>query len=71
MKNHEGVYIKLHKINDADLIKRLHQVDNKQGYIKDLIKHDIDFIKVLKQKWKGVTNEKRYWNCPGWYETGR
>lgn len=45
MKNHEGVYIKLHKINDADLIERLHHVDNKQGYIKDLIKADIRYIK--------------------------
>ena len=40
MKNHEPVYIKLHKINDADIIERLKEIKNKQGYIKDLIRAD-------------------------------
>lgn len=48
MKNHEGVYIKLHKINDNDLIKRLSEVQNKQGYIKDLIKQDSSIYKKFK-----------------------
>ena len=31
----------MHTINDADIIKRLESVDNKQGYIKSLIRADI------------------------------
>ena len=33
--------IRLHKIKDGDIIKRLGEVDNKQGYIKELIRKDI------------------------------
>ena len=39
--NHVGVYLKLHKVKDADIIKRLSQVTNKQGYIKTLIQKDM------------------------------
>lgn len=35
------VKLKLHTTNDADVIKRLEEVPNKQGYIKDLIRQDI------------------------------
>lgn len=31
----------LHLENDADIIKRLDSVENKQGYIKALIRYDI------------------------------
>lgn len=31
----------LHRENDADIIKRLDSVENKQGYIKALIRYDI------------------------------
>lgn len=31
----------LHSENDADIIKRLGSVENKQGYIKALIRYDI------------------------------
>lgn len=34
-------HLELHKGNDADIIKRLDSVDNKQGYIKTLIRRDI------------------------------
>lgn len=32
--------LKLHKVNDADIIEKLNSVDNKQGYIKRLIRED-------------------------------
>ena len=36
-----GVYLKLNKKNDADILDRLASVSNKQGYIKELIREDI------------------------------
>ena len=33
--------LKLNKTNDADIIEKLNEVDNKQGYIKELIRKDI------------------------------
>ena len=39
--NHIGVYLKLHKVKDNNIIKRLSEVGNKQGYIKELITKDI------------------------------
>lgn len=35
------VLLRLNKNTDADIINTLNKVDNKQGYIKDLIKDDI------------------------------
>ena len=35
------VKIKLNKKTDSDIIKRLSEVDNKQGYLKELIRLDI------------------------------
>lgn len=35
------VKMKLNKANDADILKRLEEVGNKQKYIKDLIRSDI------------------------------
>lgn len=34
-------HLELHKENDADIINKLETVDNKQGYIKTLIRRDI------------------------------
>ena len=34
--------MKLNKTTDADILKRLDVVDNKQGYIKRLIREDIE-----------------------------
>lgn len=34
-------HLELHKENDADIIRKLETVDNKQGYIKTLIRYDI------------------------------
>ena len=41
MNNHIGVYLKLHKEKDKDIIKRISEQTNKQGYIKGLIKKDL------------------------------
>ena len=35
------IKLKLHKVNDADVLDRLDAVDSKQGYIKSLIRADI------------------------------
>ena len=40
MKNHKGVFIRLHKEHDKQVIDKLSHVANKQGYIKELISTD-------------------------------
>nr|DAR85327.1 MAG TPA: hypothetical protein [Caudoviricetes sp.] len=35
------VYLKLHKTNDAEIIKQLQKVPKKSTYIKNLIQNDI------------------------------
>ena len=40
-ENTKGLYLKLNIKTDADVIERLDEVKNKQGYIKDLIREDI------------------------------
>lgn len=41
-ENTVQIKLKLHKRRDADILQRLDEVGNKQGYIKDLIRADID-----------------------------
>lgn len=36
-----GLYLKLNRNTDADIISRLDETANKQGYIKSLIRADI------------------------------
>lgn len=38
-------HLELHKENDADIIHKLETVDNKQGYIKALIRRDMQGAK--------------------------
>lgn len=38
---YKGVYLKLNKEDDVDVIERLQKQENKQGYIKGLIRDDI------------------------------
>ena len=38
---HVGIYLKLNEVNDKDVIERLSKQNNKQGYIKDLIRTDM------------------------------
>ena len=33
--------LKLHKVNDADIIEKLRSVPNRQGYLKQLIRGDV------------------------------
>ena len=40
--NTSRVAIKLNNKTDADILKKLSEVDNKQGYIKRLIRADIE-----------------------------
>lgn len=40
-KNTKGLYLKLNKSTDADIISWLSDCENKQGYIKELIRNDI------------------------------
>ena len=40
--NHvKGVYLKLNLVYDADILEKLDSVENRQGYIKELIRNDI------------------------------
>lgn len=43
MKSHnfKGIYLKLNVVNDRDILERLSQVPNRQGYIKECIRADI------------------------------
>ena len=58
MKNnmHHGVYLKLHQVNDKDIIKRLGEQKNKQGYIKRLIREDTAFEHFCDEAFKEVEN---------------
>ena len=40
--NTKGIYLKLNKNTDADIIERLDESENVQGYIKTLIRKDMD-----------------------------
>lgn len=40
--NTKQIRLKLNTKTDADILKRLESVDNKQGYIKELIRKDIE-----------------------------
>lgn len=46
-KNFVGVYLKLNKETDADILKALAASGNKQGYIKRLIRKDL--VKLAKK----------------------
>lgn len=53
---HVGIYLKLNKGADKDIIQRLKDQDNKQGYIKDLIRTDIS-LDSLRNAYKGEKDE--------------
>lgn len=55
---HQGVYLKLNKAADGDIIHRLDEQKNKQGYIKDLIRTDIDLDIFRTGSESGVVNVK-------------
>lgn len=41
-KNTRRIGLKLNLKTDADILEKLESVENKQGYIKDLIRKDIE-----------------------------
>ena len=45
MTNHKSILIKLHKTHDEKVLTKLQEVNNKQGYIKDLIIKDSSIYK--------------------------
>ena len=50
----KGIYLKLNKETDADIIEFLAGVENVQGYIKALIRNDDNFkYKELSKLYKG------------------
>lgn len=44
----QGLYLKLNTVNDKDIIERLKIQDNKQGYIKELIRIDTSLDGIRK-----------------------
>ena len=48
-KNHTGVYLQLHKVNDRQELQKLQEVKNKQGYIKNLIRSDDSIYKKFRK----------------------
>lgn len=44
----QGLYLKHNVVNDKDIIERLKTQDNKQGYIKDLIRIDASLDGIRK-----------------------
>lgn len=44
----QGLYLKLNTVNDKDIIERLKTQDNKQGYIKELIRIDASLDGIRK-----------------------
>ena len=40
-KNTTGIYLKLNNKSDADILQKLGEVENRQGYIKELIRKDM------------------------------
>ena len=41
INNAKGIYLKLNKVKDADILEALESLGNKQGYIKALIRQDL------------------------------
>lgn len=59
---HVGLYLKLNEVNDSDIIDRLNKVrkesKTKQGYIKDLIRTDIELDALRHSFNSGITQVK-------------
>lgn len=41
-KNTKQIHLKLNLKTDKDILEKLEQVDSKQGYIKELIRRDLE-----------------------------
>lgn len=53
----QGLYLKLNTVNDKDIIDRLKTQDNKQGYIKELIRIDTSLDGIRNAFIEGKTVE--------------
>lgn len=58
-----GIYIKLHKEKDKDIIDKLSTVESKQGYIKNLILKDIMENATNNGQWIPNPNRSNLFNC--------
>lgn len=56
-RNFKGIYVKLNVVNDRDILERLDQVSNKQGYIKRLIREDTAFEHFCDEAFKNGGEE--------------
>ena len=54
----KGMYLKLNQVNDKDVIDRLDEQENKQGYIKGLIRDDISLDSLRDAFRSGMTRVK-------------
>lgn len=54
----KGMYLKLNQVNDKDVIDRLDEQENKQGYIKGLIRDDISLDGLRDAFRSGMTKVK-------------
>lgn len=54
----KGMYLKLNQVNDKDVIDRLDEQENKQGYIKGLIRDDISLDGLRDAFRSGMTRVK-------------
>ena len=45
--NTQQVMLKLNKSSDADILMKLKSIDNRQGYIKELVRKDMQQIVFL------------------------
>ena len=59
--NTKGIYLKLSKTTDADIISWLSDCSNKQGYLKELIRADMK-DKIITARGNGgiITIDKRH-----------
>lgn len=53
----KGLYLKFNTVNDRDIIKRLDEQENKQGYIKELIRIDTSLDGIRKAFREGENND--------------
>ncbi len=53
----KSLVMKLHIVNDADILEKLDTVESKQGYIKRLIRDDLNRIRTNSSDSAGTATE--------------
>lgn len=56
---HKGIYLKLNTVTDKDVIDRLDSQENKQGYLKDLVRTDAS-LDSLRNSFGTLTKVKEH-----------